>query len=141
MQKPALRCISDISDHILRGLRSLDPEAESRDTFLIYLLLEKVDDETKQSWARETKDNEHPTVLDFVEFLSARCDALESGQPSYSKSFSKTNNQLSSNNKTAPHNRYNRLVSNSCPKCSNDYMLHDCSEFKIISSRGIHNLG
>ncbi|GFX19887.1 uncharacterized protein TNCV_1434471 [Trichonephila clavipes] len=58
MEKPSfndtnshnLRNIADTSDEVIRGLKSIDSKAESRDVWLIYILLQKVDPKTHQEW-------------------------------------------------------------------------------------------
>ncbi|KAF8784986.1 hypothetical protein HNY73_010588 [Argiope bruennichi] len=47
-----LRSIVDTSDEVLRGLgESLGEEASSRDPWLIHLLLQKLDPETRRLWS------------------------------------------------------------------------------------------
>ncbi|GFS89960.1 uncharacterized protein TNCV_506901 [Trichonephila clavipes] len=46
-----LRNIADTSDEVIRGLKSIDSKAESRDVWLIYILLQKVDPKTRQEGA------------------------------------------------------------------------------------------
>ncbi|GFR27856.1 uncharacterized protein TNCT_180321 [Trichonephila clavata] len=47
-----LRSIADTSDEVIRGLKSIDTKAESRDVWLTYILLQKVDSKTRQEGAQ-----------------------------------------------------------------------------------------
>ncbi|XP_062557932.1 uncharacterized protein LOC134222795 [Armigeres subalbatus] len=60
-----------------RILKALGNEYETRDPWLIHLLLEKVDRETRTLWAQKIIDEENPLFADFIEFLQKRCDTLE----------------------------------------------------------------
>lgn len=50
----SLRQISDKSDEIIRGIKALGEKAETRDPWLIRILLNKVDEETRVAWANAT---------------------------------------------------------------------------------------
>ncbi|XP_038106910.1 uncharacterized protein LOC119766434 [Culex quinquefasciatus] len=65
------------SDDVVRQLKPLGREYESRDPWLIHLLLEKLDRETRSLWAQRIINIENPTFAAFLEFLQQRCDALE----------------------------------------------------------------
>lgn len=56
-----IRKFADTLDESIRGLKALGPEAERRDPWLIYVALNKLDNESRSLWARETADNESPT--------------------------------------------------------------------------------
>lgn len=73
-----LRQISDTTDEILRGLEPMGDHARSRDPWLIYLLLEKLDGDTRQQWAQKAENIESPSIDEFVKFLASRCNILES---------------------------------------------------------------
>ncbi|GFS84734.1 uncharacterized protein NPIL_271271 [Nephila pilipes] len=72
-----LRNIVGTSDEVLRGLKALGNEATSRDPWLIQLLLQKLDPETRRLWSVKTSDVELPTWEEFLEFLNTRCSTLE----------------------------------------------------------------
>lgn len=133
----SLRALCDTTDHVMRGLRSLGEQAEKRDPFLIYLLLEKIDDDSKHLWARETCDNDHPTITELIHFLEKRCDALESVQSTVSHSKpSKVNSSSNSKSNSHGSNRVSSFASNlsaTCPKCNQNHLLHDCATFKSMN--------
>ncbi|GFX81304.1 DUF1758 domain-containing protein [Trichonephila clavipes] len=116
-----LRNIADTSDEVIRGLKSIDTKAESRDVWLIYILLQKVDPKTRQEWAQFSNNIDFPTFEAFIEFLSSRCTYLElynenvtyEKQPYINKS--KFNNSLK------------------CSYCKMNHLVFKCSKFKEMS--------
>lgn len=61
-----LRHLTSTSDVILRGITSLG--YESRDPWIIYLLLQKLDPETQSMWSLESSGNDEPTQEQFFTF-------------------------------------------------------------------------
>ncbi|XP_058457001.1 uncharacterized protein LOC131434350 [Malaya genurostris] len=72
-----LRRLVTTSDDVVRQLNALGDEFNTRDPWLIHLLLEKIDKETRSLWAQRIIDMENPTFEEFLKFLDDRCDALE----------------------------------------------------------------
>lgn len=70
-----LRKISDEANEIIRGLDAISKN--ERDCWLIYLLLAKIDSESKRRWIHDSRDNPCPTIADFLDFLDNRCEELE----------------------------------------------------------------
>lgn len=83
-----LRTLSDVTDEIIRALKALGENAEKRDVWLIYMLLERCDDKTRQTWALETYDVTFPTIDRFLKFLTNRSFALERSKPTRSEPVS-----------------------------------------------------
>ena len=73
----SLRKLTDSADEIIRGIKSLGPESTGRDPWLIFLMINKCDNETKQAWAEESGEKDLPSFEDFLRFLDKRCDALD----------------------------------------------------------------
>ncbi|GFV36232.1 uncharacterized protein TNCV_2232791 [Trichonephila clavipes] len=72
-----LRNLVDTSDEVLRGYRTLETEATNRDPWLIQILMQKLDTETKRLWSTKTVEKDFPTLKEFLEFLNVRCLSLE----------------------------------------------------------------
>ncbi|GFR31075.1 uncharacterized protein TNCT_487561 [Trichonephila clavata] len=72
-----LRKLLDTSDECLRGLNALGEQASSKDCWLIYLLLQKIDPESKRLWAVKSSEEEFPNMKVFLDFLNVRCSSLE----------------------------------------------------------------
>ncbi|XP_058817687.1 uncharacterized protein LOC131680996 [Topomyia yanbarensis] len=121
------------SDDVIRQLKALGNEFESRDPWLIHLLLEKVDKETRSLWAQKIIDVDNPTFTDFLEFLQKRCDALET-----CTAFTKPTSQGDVVKKEYPKAHGGEKVqsfltsdsSPTCAKCSKDHPIYHCDRFK-----------
>ncbi|GFT11219.1 uncharacterized protein TNCV_1143631 [Trichonephila clavipes] len=61
------------SDECLRGLNALGEQASSKDCWLIYLLLQKIDPESRRLWAIKSSEEEFPNMKAFLDFLNVRC--------------------------------------------------------------------
>lgn len=72
--------LMDTSDEVLRGLKAMGKNAETRDPWLIFILINKLDDDTKAQWAQYAFEKDFPTIEEFFEFLQRRIDALDSLQ-------------------------------------------------------------
>ncbi|GFT39880.1 DUF5641 domain-containing protein [Trichonephila clavipes] len=72
-----LRNLVDTSDEVLRGLNALGTEATNKDPWLIQILMQKLDTETKRLWSVKTAEKDFPTLKEFLEFLNVRCSSLE----------------------------------------------------------------
>ncbi|GFW98881.1 DUF1758 domain-containing protein [Trichonephila clavipes] len=66
------------SDELLRGLKALGTEATNRDPWLIQILVQKSDTETKRLWSVKTAEKDFLTLKKFLEFLNVRA-LLNSG--------------------------------------------------------------
>ncbi|XP_058446192.1 uncharacterized protein LOC131427220 [Malaya genurostris] len=128
-----LRKLVGTSDDVIRQLKALGNEFESRDPWLIHILLEKVDRETRSLWAQKIIDVDTPTFVDFLEFLQKRCDALET-----CTAFTKRTNQgdmkkeyLKAHDSERVRSLHANVSSSSiCVKCSKDHPIYHCERFK-----------
>lgn len=71
-----LRSLHDVSDEVVRALKAMG--REDRDIWLLYILVEKLDPETKQLWCQkraELQDGEI-TLERFLKFVDAQSSAL-----------------------------------------------------------------
>lgn len=62
----ALRTLTDTSDEVIRGLAALGAQAKSKDHWLIYIIVDKLDNQTRHKFQ------------DLLDFLQIQCHALES---------------------------------------------------------------
>ncbi|XP_054717285.1 uncharacterized protein LOC129226681 [Uloborus diversus] len=97
-----LRNLTDTSDEVIRGLKSIDSKADSRDIWLIYILLQKLDSKTREEWAKHTTKEEFPTFEMFLEFLNNKCVSLESCNSTECNEIRNS----SKNNKNSASNRF-----------------------------------
>ncbi|GFW41822.1 DUF1758 domain-containing protein [Trichonephila clavipes] len=110
--------IAGTSDEVIRGLQFIDTKAESRDVWLIYILLQKVDPKTRQEWAQFSNNIDFPTFEAFIEFLSNRCTYLElyNENVTYEKHINKS--------------KFNNSLKCSC---NMNHLVFKCSKFKEMS--------
>lgn len=118
--------IYDTSMEILNGIKTMGNNAESRDPWLILLLLNKLDSHTRLAWATETNGVEFPTIEDLLKFVGKRGNNMEvsytsSLKPSTSRSASTKIMQVSSN------------ISKNCQLCGLSHNLYECKEFLNMS--------
>lgn len=124
-----LRELCDTTDQVLRGLKAQGELAERRDPWLIFMLLQKLDFETKAAWAQESQDEDFPLIENFLKFLVKRCDAFESCCSSdQTKKSSAINKPTSSSNAIT-----NVSTDSQCLFCQNNHFLDQCSKFSNTS--------
>ncbi|XP_065088585.1 uncharacterized protein LOC135710063 [Ochlerotatus camptorhynchus] len=80
-----LRSLHDVSDEVIQTLQAMD--REDRDTWLLLILSEKVDPDTKQLWCQKIAEMEEAdiTLQCFLKFVESRSFALQSTQPTKPK--------------------------------------------------------
>lgn len=137
-----LRKLVSTSDEVVRQLKALGTEYESRDPWLIHLLSEKLDRETRSLWAQKLVDLEYPSFNEFVTFLERRCDALETCA-SFSKKGTDTTAKKEHDRKVEPHPKsasstkaiqsFHANTQQTCPKCSESHTIHQCARFKEMT--------
>ncbi|GFV80139.1 DUF1758 domain-containing protein [Trichonephila clavipes] len=69
--------ILDTSEECLRGLNALGEQASNKDCWSIYLLLQKIDPESRRLWDIKSSEEEFPNMKAFLDFLNVRCSSLE----------------------------------------------------------------
>ncbi|XP_038107028.1 uncharacterized protein LOC119766511 [Culex quinquefasciatus] len=135
-----LRKIVSTSDEVVRQLKALGAQYEARDPWLIHLVLEKLDRETRSLWAQKLVDLEFPSFNEFVTFLERRCDALETCA-SYSKKAADTTTKKEQERKvdqrkTAPSTKaiqsFHANTQPTCPKCSEAHTIYQCASFREL---------
>ncbi|XP_065082970.1 uncharacterized protein LOC135705275 [Ochlerotatus camptorhynchus] len=136
-----LRKLVTTADEVVRQLKALGPEYESRDPWLIHLLVDKLDRETRSMWAQKVVDLDNPTFREFLTFLERRCDAMET----YA-SFTRKGNEVAvkkdserrgeQSTKAVPSNKvvqsFHASTQLSCPMCSQAHTIYQCASFKEI---------
>ncbi|XP_062541522.1 uncharacterized protein LOC134209551 [Armigeres subalbatus] len=76
-----VRSLHDVSDEVVRALQAM--QRKDRDTWLLFILIEKHDHETKQLWNQRVADMPETavTLKAFLSFIDSRSLALQSSQP------------------------------------------------------------
>nr|XP_029729152.1 uncharacterized protein LOC115266749 [Aedes albopictus] len=133
-----LRKLTSTSDDVVRQLKALGEEYESRDPWLIHLLLEKLDRETRSLWAQMLVDEDNPSFQDFITFLERRCDALETCA-SFSKKGTDATTKKEQERKVDPNTKVGKQIQSfhantqqACPQCTEAHTIYQCASFKRI---------
>lgn len=76
-----LRSLHDVSDEAIRALEAMNQEG--RDIWLMYILVEKLDPESKQLWCQKRSEmrDEDVTLEKLLSFIDSHSSALKSVQP------------------------------------------------------------
>nr|XP_044248782.1 uncharacterized protein LOC123002531 [Drosophila takahashii] len=117
----AVRKLADGADEVIRGLRAL--QCEQRDPWLIFILLTKVDPETRQAWA-QCAESESPnvTINQFLTFLTSHCDTLEACQLVRAPQARRA--------ATTHHvDAHQKREENKCLSCQQNHPLFRCDQF------------
>lgn len=118
----SLRKIVDGADECLRGLKAI--EMNNRDPWLIYLLLSKLDANTRQLWSEEVGSDTNSTIYTFLEFLGKKCTYLESNEMLGSSSSTRASSLRSNVSRTSLQ---------LCLKCKQQHQLFQCNDFNSLN--------
>ncbi|KAM8719460.1 hypothetical protein ACLKA7_012076 [Drosophila subpalustris] len=125
-----LRKVTDGANEIVRGLDAIGQTG--RDCWIAYLLLAKLDPESRRKWAEISQDNMSPTIDDLFQFLDARCEEFELSQGHATAEAATCNN----NNDKSKKSTRNLVATGqgACVKCgSTEHLLFGCSQFHNMS--------
>ncbi|XP_038122496.1 uncharacterized protein LOC119771145 [Culex quinquefasciatus] len=123
------------SDEIVQQLDTLGEEFQTRDPWLIHLVLEKLDKDTRAGWSQKVIEKENPKFDELLSFLKKRCEVLET-----CSAFSKkvvldgkkeaTKQVISDKKLKALHTT---ATNQKCAKCSKEHNMYQCEEFRRLS--------
>lgn len=125
-----IRHLCDKSDEIIRGLRALGAEAEHRDNFLVYIIVNKLDAETRKTWCYEKADVEFPGFDELLTFLNKQALALEINKNERS---SKPSSQQSKSTGKSLYAHYSNNMPTSCPVCNGSHRIYSCYKFREMN--------
>ncbi|XP_055909573.1 uncharacterized protein LOC129944268 [Eupeodes corollae] len=122
-----LRKITDGADEVIRGLQAA--KKETRDPWIIFLLLNKLDEATRHAWAKKVGSRDDCKVQELLDFLELRCDAFESCTPMNTPGTSRKKQPTSIRSHVAESAGQNPK----CFKCKGDHKLSECPSFISLS--------
>nr|XP_029710301.1 uncharacterized protein LOC109422104 [Aedes albopictus] len=139
----SLRKLVTTSDEVVRQLNALGEEFNTRDPWLIHLLLEKLDKESRSHWAQRIIEEENPSFDDFLKFLDNRCDALETctafAKKSTGEAVKKETVKKTMSEKKL-HSLHSAAGGEKCAKCSKEHPLFQCDDFKKMDTQSKREL-
>ncbi|XP_074041972.1 uncharacterized protein [Leptinotarsa decemlineata] len=145
-----IRKVVDATNNRLKALSTLGEHTEHWGTFIIFMTLSKLDDDTSARWQEVKQKYERPSWQNFSDFLEKRAILLsniEKGKSAKSVSNSTTKDFPSAhkNVNTRRDDKHGRIksfiCSNEsneapiirCPNCKNPHFISECSDFKKLS--------
>lgn len=126
-----IRNLHSTSQEVLLSLKALGPLHELRDPWLIYVLCDKLDQETLQLWADKLTTLNEPNVHDLLDVIETRSEALEIFPISDVHLVTKSSSEdITKSNKKTSNNSY----TDSCMYCTNGkHSLVNCFDFRDTS--------
>lgn len=132
-----IRLIIDKIQTNLRSLKNLGEEVDHWDTVMIHLVVSKLDRQTHKEWEKSLKGDKMPSFKQFVEFLTEKCQVLESmtsDNSSYLNNVNKSNNRTNNQTNHQPNSIANKKQALnthtvSCPLCNGSHRLFMCQNF------------
>ncbi|XP_074026866.1 uncharacterized protein [Leptinotarsa decemlineata] len=137
---PLLRKFVDELNTNLKALKALKEPVECWDRLLIYMLVIKIDNVSKCKWKEFTiskGNDELPNMAEFKEFLSNRCQLLESmnsvdNNNSYSRNSSKPFEKRKSDEKGSVNLS---VITPSCELCKNTHFIYNCKKLLALPTK------
>lgn len=136
IQKTSHSELRHLLDNFLKNYRALelmDNDVKTWDGILIFILLEKLDFNSRREWENYTHNIAKPKIADFSNFLLQRCTMLEAVAP-------KANNITTISAHTKPPKACHLTASNNnllpttiCPLCKESHRIYFCQKFKNLS--------
>lgn len=136
-----IRKLLDTVHQHLSALTKLNLPVTHWDTFIIPLILQKLDDGTKRDWENKNSNNQNlPKLQDLIEFLSNKCLTLEAINTKHVSNYA---NKSNLNDKTyTKHQQSNAYLNpckvsfpvttegnNSCCICNQNHLIFQCPSF------------
>lgn len=127
--------LRNLLDNLLkhfRALKALERPVDSWDDIIIHLVIAKLDSTTIKEWETSCTDSSIPTFKQFIDFLSQRCQILESV----------SNKTLPTNSiyhnpglqKAKPSSVHVATSSQACAYCKKNHFLYQCESFRNLTA-------
>lgn len=119
----SLREFLDKFQKHFQSLKNLKLPVDKWDEILIYLLTSKLDPNSKKEWEIHSNDIESPQINQFSEFISKRCQLLESMDNKTTQNITHRKQDF----KPQTYSTVDRPIS--CPFCKENHFIHSCKKF------------
>lgn len=121
----------------LRALKALKRSTDAWDDLIIHIIVSKLDPTTGKAWETSIPDKDIPDLKSLIDFLSKRCQALETiagKQP-----INQSNNSSKFSYKSKGTSVANLSTSNlACAQCKENHPLYFCKAFlKLLIQKRI----
>jgi hypothetical protein len=112
----------------MNAIQALSLKTSTHDLILNHLLLSVLDVDTQREWELQTSmQPELPPTTEVINFLEARCKALELLQANQSTGMT-TVHQPQPGRKVS-HSKCHMATQTQCPMCKGTHKLHVCNKF------------
>ncbi|XP_062713791.1 uncharacterized protein LOC134290634 [Aedes albopictus] len=133
-----LRKLVSTSDEVIRHLKAMGAAYESRDPWLIHIVVKKLDENLRSQWASHIVDIDNPTFDELLKFLKRKCDTFETCAAFGSKHWEPVKKEIFKEERKNPTVKKEitsfSVTQPSCPVCSSgDHGIYQCSTFKEAS--------
>ena len=132
-----LQKLLDVTSECIRSLKVMGRPVEQWDDIIVFLVVEKMDPESRREWAMSLKGSEPPTFQELSSFLEIHIRGLNASRsqgpvqpvrqqtaPTTQRSFGGDRRQTSSLLGT---------TQSVCPVCKSNHLIHQCSQFRTMS--------
>ena len=99
--------------------------AKSRDPWIIYLMTQKLDSESRIAWHEHLKDKSQPLINDFLGFLRNRCAVMSRNR----LQTENVHNHASRRNEKVSIRANTLLTNSNCFFCHENHFINNCSKF------------
>jgi hypothetical protein len=128
----SLRKLADTTNECVRALAVLKRPVDAWDDLLIFIVVERMDTESRSEWAMSLKGSTCPTYKELLEFLDQRVRGLQAAGtektsgPSQTSASNPKRDRTSSNVAGSSRQRV-------CHKCSQAHPTYACPELTSMS--------
>ncbi|KAJ8944266.1 hypothetical protein NQ318_009643 [Aromia moschata] len=144
-----LRKLIDTFLKNMRALKNLGLPTDTWDQLLINILTRKLDNLTKREWEKSIKPKEIPNVNEFINYLTNKCQILESLE-SQNKSLNVKSNtcgtentRLANNNRSFNRNSETKTLAHvttenasvQCNFCKGTHLIYRCRDFLKLTAK------
>ena len=130
-----LQKLLDVTQECIRSLQVLGRPVDTWDDLLVFLVVEKLDSNSRREWAMTLKGSELPSFKDLQCFLDLHIRVLQASGDhlgSHSNAKYKSNgNQMGGDKRHAQSHL--GVSGGSCQVCKSAHLLHQCSKFQQMT--------
>ncbi|CAK1583310.1 unnamed protein product [Parnassius mnemosyne] len=132
----------DNTSACLKSLQNLDINTDTCDPIMNYLVVTKLDTESRKQWEMYVSQNVQPNTLpswnQLASFLETRCRTLEmlEGQKNTSKATQNNTSKQIIKHKSfhsTVNNNEKKVSINTCVMCSGGHSLYQCKQYERLS--------
>lgn len=122
-----IRKLASTTEEMIRGLKAIGTQGEARDPWLIHILVNKLDDESRRFWQHHSAKIDYPTLQEFIDCLLIRADTIEGIRDVLCKPTPPAVTSVRRSHTVTP------LSTVLCSLCNIEHFLYQCPKFREMS--------